>query len=376
MKIYARSACCTEKVKDEKFLKNGKGIYVGESSRSLYERAKEHQAEKENLSEDSHQVKHWLTSHQEMSSPPEFKFRIIQTFRDPLSRQLAEAVRIDLRGEDVLNSRSEYSRCRVPRLRIDMEDWTGRKDQDGVKKKGATQKEDNTKVKEAEESLCELELKRKAGELPAVRKNKRRNLDRLMGWGENQDEVILLEGSRLDTTPAVPDRSMGPSMEEDGPYHEEGNPSLKEGKQHQVKLKKSKPAEKPFKFNKRGKLKDKEIKELARTSKNILDWLKPGLTTIEAGTGTGLEEDHVTGTEADWLREERLELVRRMQTSWNTTRMCKELLLDMMETTVSTRIKPSEESVVVLGSQIYTDRHGGVHTPLPRPLTIAEKGVD
>ena len=211
----------TEKVKDEKFLKNGKGIYVGESSRSLYERAKEHQAEKENLSEDSHQVKHWLTSHQEMSSPPEFKFRIIQTFRDPLSRQLAEAVRIDLRGEDVLNSRSEYSRCRVPRLRIDMEDWTGRKDQDGVKKKGATQKEDNTKVKEAEESLSELELWKKAGELPAVRKSKRRKLDRLMGWGENQDEVILLEGSRLDTTPAVPDINMGSSLGEERPIHEE-----------------------------------------------------------------------------------------------------------------------------------------------------------
>ena len=33
---------------------DGKGVYVGESSRSLYERAKEHQADRENLSEDSH----------------------------------------------------------------------------------------------------------------------------------------------------------------------------------------------------------------------------------------------------------------------------------------------------------------------------------
>jgi hypothetical protein len=115
-----------------------------------------------------------------MSSRPKFKFRIIQTFRDPLSRKLAEAVIIDLRREDVLNSKSEYSRCRVPRLRIDMEEWTGRKDQDGVKKTGAKNKEDDTRVKDAEESQSEIELKRKARELPAMRKSKRRKLDRLV----------------------------------------------------------------------------------------------------------------------------------------------------------------------------------------------------
>ena len=40
-----------------------------------------------------------------------------------MTRQIAEAVRIDLRGENVLNSKSEYSRCRIPRLVIDQEDW-------------------------------------------------------------------------------------------------------------------------------------------------------------------------------------------------------------------------------------------------------------
>ena len=40
-----------------------------------------------------------------------------------MTRQIAEAVRIDLQGEHVLNSKSEYSRCRIPRLVIDQEDW-------------------------------------------------------------------------------------------------------------------------------------------------------------------------------------------------------------------------------------------------------------
>jgi hypothetical protein len=174
----------------------------------------------------------------------------------------------------------------------------------------------------------------------------------------------------------VPDRSMGPSLEKEDPDHEEGKSSLEEGKQHQVKLKGSNLAEKPFKFNKRGTLKDNEIKELARTNTNIFDWLKPGITTKEAGTSNGLEEDYITGTEEDCLREERLELVRMRRTVWRTTRMCRELLLDMMGRMEFTRIKPSKESVVVLGSQTYPDHHGGVQTPLPRPLTITVKGVE
>ena len=35
-------------------------IYVGESSRSLFERSKEHQRDYRKNSEDSHMAKHWL----------------------------------------------------------------------------------------------------------------------------------------------------------------------------------------------------------------------------------------------------------------------------------------------------------------------------
>ena len=40
---------------------------------------------------------------------------------------MAEAVRIDLRGENVLNSKSEYTRCRIPRLVIDQAEWSKHK---------------------------------------------------------------------------------------------------------------------------------------------------------------------------------------------------------------------------------------------------------
>ena len=112
-------------------------------------------------------------------APPGFRFKIIQSFQDPLSRQLAEAVRIDLRGENILNSKAEYSRCRVPRLRIDMEGWKektkARVEQTHILPVGSRQdttlavpvvsmdeQERQDLIDDAEDSLEELELKRKA----------------------------------------------------------------------------------------------------------------------------------------------------------------------------------------------------------------------
>ena len=82
------------------------------------------------MEEDSHQVKHWVLDHPDLPSPPKFKYKIIGKFQDPLTRQLSESVRIEGAGPEILNSKSEYSRCRVPRLRIDMEGWKKEKEKE------------------------------------------------------------------------------------------------------------------------------------------------------------------------------------------------------------------------------------------------------
>ena len=109
-----------DKIKD---LAGKKGIYVGESARSIYERAAEHRQDSDDRSEDSHLVKHWRISHPELPTPPQFSIQVVGSYRDALSRQVGEAVRIDLRGEDVLNSKAEFNRCRLPRLTINKDDW-------------------------------------------------------------------------------------------------------------------------------------------------------------------------------------------------------------------------------------------------------------
>ena len=104
----------TAKQSKKKKLSNCQGVYVGETGRSIFERAGEHLRDAQGKQEDSHMIKHWLTDHSELETPPKFKIKVIGSFRDALSRQLSEAVRIDLRGGGVLNSKTEYSRCRAP----------------------------------------------------------------------------------------------------------------------------------------------------------------------------------------------------------------------------------------------------------------------
>ena len=73
-------------------------------------------------------VKHWLLQHPEAALLPEFRFRIVASFQDSLTRQIAESVRIDLRQGGVLNSKTEYSRCKLPRLMVDVEEWRKQRD--------------------------------------------------------------------------------------------------------------------------------------------------------------------------------------------------------------------------------------------------------
>ena len=65
----------------------------------MYVKSKEHQRDKEDGSEDSHQMKHWVLEHPELGSPPKFNLKIISRFSDLLTRQLAESVRIDIQDQ-------------------------------------------------------------------------------------------------------------------------------------------------------------------------------------------------------------------------------------------------------------------------------------
>ena len=97
---------------NEKLKKLKDGIrlykYVGESSRSLYERSWEHLSDYENLSTKSHMLKHVVDVHPE-EEPTNIRFGIKITKSSKVEKQ-------ENRHHHLLNSRSEYNRFAVPRL--------------------------------------------------------------------------------------------------------------------------------------------------------------------------------------------------------------------------------------------------------------------
>ena len=306
--------------KDEiAFLKEGRGIYVGESSRSMYERTGEHVADRVSRKEESHQIKHWLLDHAELVEPPKFKFRLVKSFKDPMSRQLAEAVRIELRGNDILNSKAEFNRSRVPRLRVDMEGW-----KQAQKKEPTSLLEESGEV-EYETSIEEKAMKRKVDEEAEnkhQKKPKRMKLDKLEGWGEsmeNTTEENLPEGwwqtmNYIETNSGVKKDLQPPKDNYD---KEEDN---------------------KFKFKKSGKLNKAEVKELKRTCKSILSWVKlptlppplpstPTTNTAQEGT-EDMEWDEIG-------REERLEMVRSKKEKWELARMMNMITMEVVEKAAS-----------------------------------------
>ena len=86
--------------------------------------------------EKSHMTKHWLSCHRG-EEKPKFGVKIIKSFTSCMVRQLWECIRIRRRLQEqakgdvrLLNSKSEYSRCSLPRLVVE-----GTEGHEGIDKK-------------------------------------------------------------------------------------------------------------------------------------------------------------------------------------------------------------------------------------------------
>ena len=92
--------------------------YIGETSRSIYERAWEHQNGLASLDKDSYMLKHFLDRHEEEDlKVRRFAVKVIKFTRTSFDRQILESVQLQKnRNHNLLNSKSEFNRCAIPRL--------------------------------------------------------------------------------------------------------------------------------------------------------------------------------------------------------------------------------------------------------------------
>ena len=93
-------------------------IYEGESSRSARIRSKEHVAAYKNQKADSVLFKHKMSDHK--NEKVKFKFEITNKFKDALTRQADESVRINMREKsELLNSKNEFNHPPIARIIVE-----------------------------------------------------------------------------------------------------------------------------------------------------------------------------------------------------------------------------------------------------------------
>ena len=80
--------------------------YIGESSRNFYSRDKEHNENYKKQKPDSFLNNHQIEKHN--GEEADFNFKVLKSFKDPLSRQIFEGVHIRRATGEVLNSKLEY----------------------------------------------------------------------------------------------------------------------------------------------------------------------------------------------------------------------------------------------------------------------------
>ena len=98
--------------------------YVGETARSVFERGHEHLSDVLNLSQKSHILRHYVESHSgEDLDTIRFNMKVIRFTKTAFERQILESVLIqENRHHNLLNSKSEYNRCSIPRITLKMGD--------------------------------------------------------------------------------------------------------------------------------------------------------------------------------------------------------------------------------------------------------------
>ena len=97
-----------------------KGLYIGESSRNLYTRSKEHLSK---YSSRKRRADSFIKIHQDEhhgGAEADFEAKVTGTFRDALSRQVSEGVHIRRGGRSILNSKSEWHQPALWRVQSEL----------------------------------------------------------------------------------------------------------------------------------------------------------------------------------------------------------------------------------------------------------------
>ena len=138
------------------------------------------------MEEDSHLLKQYLVKHKAIRMDEmKYSIRVKASFNSAIERQVAEAVSNDFekrKGKIIMNSRSEYNQCSLPRIR-----FGDHKDEDEDSETEEVRLV-NAEIKEMKRRRREKKMKRFAEE-DAKRYN--RNSKQLRKWKVHSREIEI-----------------------------------------------------------------------------------------------------------------------------------------------------------------------------------------
>ena len=273
--------------------------YIGESSRSGYERGLEHQKDLKDLKMDSHMLKHYFSSHEnEELREMEFGMRLVKSHRTAFNRQISESVEIQNQKRDhyILNSKSEYNRCALPRLTAK------------IGEESYSKMEKQKKAEKEEERL----LERRIRELKV-----KQNLEKKKDSFERRQDFLQTE------QPAGKKRKLNKY---------EYKRVLEQKKEAKKRERMEKAEEKEtgtyeiFELSRRKKHKtenrDKEV-EAVEVEETETRWEK-AWTQEEWNKRIKEQQDQLDKEEEE--RNKRITLSKRLQQGWELLRVCKEIM--------------------------------------------------
>ena len=105
---------------------NYEQVYIGETARTLRQRSTEHWNKARLWGLNSFIIRHWMTHHGTQTEPPGFKFKVLKKFKEPLGRQILEALMIIDSG--TMNMKQEFGATHLCRLESSKPTWLHEKE--------------------------------------------------------------------------------------------------------------------------------------------------------------------------------------------------------------------------------------------------------
>ena len=224
--------------------------YVGETGRSAFERGKEHLKDRDKWDKGSHILKHIVLAHEgEKEEKVRFRMKIVRTHRSAFERQIFEGIRIqsERKIHDILNSKTEYNRCALPRIEINVGNGKNRD-----KKKERIEEE----RKEAEVEKKIENLKRKTNRKEGREKEEKKEPERVKPKGDTAKD----RGGGLVTTGLETDNRDRNTV---------GNLGIQKGSGHNNKRKRGGGKEKGEESIKWDSKKENECRKVCRKEINV-----------------------------------------------------------------------------------------------------------